>query len=342
MKGPRPRRLRHFWTAALAALAALAFGGWARAERVALVRPADGDALLVEVFNRLTAELRLQDFEVAIAETRENVRAAEVLELVARRADALASVAPVRDEGGIAVQVWLEDRATGKVTLRKLQQSAGSELPSVLAIRAVDLLRASLRESGASTPRDELRPYRVIPDEGPPPPAPAKPWEIRGEALMIFDGPAVGSVFGAALGIAHRVSDPVRIGVFASGPLAGGTYDSPDGSAFVRQTIGCVDARFSFLRSHSVELAAGVAGGFHYLGANSTARAPLVAKAAHVWSAAGALGVDGSFRLTSNAGIGISLRAIALSPRAGVGVGNNTTVLQFPLLSASAGLLVDF
>ncbi len=159
---------------------------------------------------------------------------------------------------------------------------------------------------------------------------------------MIFDGPNVGSVFGAALGIAHRVSTPLRVGFFVSGPLAGATWDAPDGPASIRQTIGCADIRLSFFRSRALELDASIAGGVHYLGANTSARAPLVAKPAHVWSAAGALGVDGSFRLTSNAGLGLSLRAIALSPRAGVGVGNNSTVLQFPLLSASAGLLVDF
>jgi hypothetical protein len=57
---------------------------------------------------------------------------------------------------------------------------------------------------------------------------------------------------------------------------------------------------------------------------------------------AGALGADGSFRLTSNTGIALTVRAIALSPKPGVGVGTDTTVLQLPLFSASAGLLVGF
>jgi hypothetical protein len=323
-------------------LAILAIAGRARAERVALVRPAESDPLLVEAFNRLTAELRLQNFEVAIADARSDVRSAEALELIAKRAEALASIVLVRDERGIAVEVWLGDRAGARPSVRKLQPSAGSELPSVLAIRAVDLLRASLRESLAATQHDQVRVSPPLVDSSVEPLPPVRPWEIRGEALMIFDGPTVGSVFGAVLGIAHRVSDPVRVGLFVSGPLAGATFQLPDGSAFVRQTLGCVDARFSFLRSRALELDVNIAGGVHYLGANSTPRAPLIAKPAHVWSAAGALGIGGSFRLTSNAALGISLHAITLSPKAGVGVGNDSTVLQSPLLSASAGLLVDF
>ncbi len=182
----------------MAVLALLAIAGWARAERVALVRPAEGDAVLVEAFNRLTAELRLQNFDVAIADVRGDPRSAEVLELVARRADAAASVAVVRDESGIVVQVWLDDRASGKPTLRKVQSTAGSELPSVLAIRAVDLLRASLRESNGDLPREAARASPPLPDVSSAPLPPVRPWELRGEALMIFDGPNVGSVFGAA------------------------------------------------------------------------------------------------------------------------------------------------
>jgi len=80
----------------------------------------------------------------------------------------------------------------------------------------------------------------------------------------------------------------------------------------------------------------------HYLSAQGAAKLPLLSQRENVWSAADVIDTDGSFRLTSNAGLSLTLRAIGLTPKAGVGVGKSTTVLQLPLLSASAGLLVGF
>src|SRR6476646_6018330 len=96
-----------------AALLIAALARSAEAQRVALVRPVEGDALLLETFNRLTAELRLQEFEVTVVETPADVRPPETLGTLARRAGALAGVALVRYQDRTAVDVWLDDRVTG-------------------------------------------------------------------------------------------------------------------------------------------------------------------------------------------------------------------------------------
>ena len=78
--------------AALVGLGVLLFAWVAEAQRVALVRPPDTDAMLLEVFNRLSAELRLQDFEVAILDTGMEARIDEALAEVARRTSSVAAV----------------------------------------------------------------------------------------------------------------------------------------------------------------------------------------------------------------------------------------------------------
>jgi hypothetical protein len=338
--------LRRRWAAAMVVLGVAAFSPAAQAQRVALVRPSDSDPVLVEAFNRLTAELRLQDFEVTIAETPGDARTPENLGIVARRADALASIAFVQHEGRTAVDVWLYDRATGRSLVRRLEPTAGTELPNVLAIRAVDLLRVSLREFGGEPQQEIVRIDRPVPADTATRVAPApifRPWEVRAEGLMIFDGPSVGAAFGAALGFARRFSESVRVGILVSGPLIGPSWETNEGSAFIRQEIGWAEARLSWWRMRRVDLGASLAAGVHYLTAQgANAKPPLASQNDQVWSLAGVIGADGSFRFTSNAGVAFTLRAIGLTPRAGVGVGDNATVLQWPLFSASVGFLVGF
>ena len=71
----------------------------ALAQRVALVRPAGGDPVLGDAFNRLNAELRIHEFEPVVLEATARERDPDELALAAQRADALASIAFVRHDG---------------------------------------------------------------------------------------------------------------------------------------------------------------------------------------------------------------------------------------------------
>jgi len=184
------RALRRRLAASLIAVAIAAFALVAHAQRVALVRPDEADQVLVEAFNRIQAELRLEDFEVAVVPGGPDSTGSVALQEIARRAGSRAAVVFVRREGRTAVDVWLEDRVTGKPGVRSLEQAGSAETPNVLAIRAVDWLRIGLRESVENRPKEE--PVRVDrappPADAPPvvsPPPRPRAWEIRAEGLMI-------------------------------------------------------------------------------------------------------------------------------------------------------------
>src|SRR5882724_4373774 len=143
----------------------------ATAQRVALARPIEGDALLVEAFNRLGAELRPQDFQVAILDPAD-LRASDTIGVLAKRANAVAGIVVFRHDGRLAVDVWLEDGPTDRMVVHRLEPVASIELPNVVAIRAVDLLTASLREQnerhpgavrGGGSPADGLVSGYVVP-----------------------------------------------------------------------------------------------------------------------------------------------------------------------------------
>src|SRR6186713_3173374 len=77
---------------ACAALAVLLAAPEAFAQKVVLVRPPNGDAVLVEAFNRLRAELRLQDFEVVVVDADPALASPESVGTAATREDAFAGI----------------------------------------------------------------------------------------------------------------------------------------------------------------------------------------------------------------------------------------------------------
>src|SRR5205085_9016256 len=140
-------------------LAGLIFVAWPRpamAQRVLLVRPPATDTTLSEAFNRLGAELSLQDFEVEVLDVGDRKLSPDELEAAAQERDAFAGVALARSGSGANADVCIADRVTGKISLRRLAITAGRDSPRVLAVRAVDLLRESLRElrAGERPPPD--------------------------------------------------------------------------------------------------------------------------------------------------------------------------------------------
>ncbi len=315
------------------------------AQRVVLLRPADVDAVLVEAFNRLHAELRLQHFEVTIVDANVEARSPDALEEAAKRADALATISFVRHGSKTKVDVWLADRVSGKTTIRTIEPPGGTDVPNVLAIRAVDLLRTSLREFGGEPP-----PPDVVGVVATPPPdsvralvAPPRPtWEIRAEGILLWDGPSFGAALGAGFALSRRFGERVAAGVLLAGPLIGPSFRTSEGSASVRQELGWAEVKMLVWESRPIELGASFSAGVHRLEAQGRPNPPLLAKNEDAWSFAGAVGAHGELRLTTNAAIGLNLRAIGLAPRPGVAVDTNVGMLQFPLLSGSVGLLVGF
>ena len=289
----------------------------AQAQRVVLVRPPDADAVLLEAFNRLSAELRLQDFEVAILDTGPEPRSIEGLADAARRSDALASIAFVRRGEKTSVDVWFGDRVTGKPSVRTIEPPGGADAPNVLAIRAVDLLRTSLREFAGDRPPPP--PDVVGPDTKPPPPTAPAPlprlpsWQVRAEGMMLWNRPLAMS-FGAALGVSRRLSERMELGILVAGPLVG-NWEATEGSTSLRQEVGWAEFKITAWRSRAFEVGASLAGGVHHFQAQTDANPPYVSLGSQqVWSFVGAFGLHGDLRMAGNAALGLTVRAIPLIP----------------------------
>jgi len=318
----------------------------ALAQRVALVRPPDDDPVLGDAFNRLNAELRIHEFEPLVLEPTTRERDPDELALVAQRADALASIAFVRHDGKTSVEVWLADRVSGKVTMRTLALDKTSDASSVLAIRAVDLLRASLREFQA----EERPPPEVAFVDARPVPAavealaasPEPEWTLRVEGTLVLDRPSIGPAFGPGLGVSRRLGERWELGVTLAAPILFAGWQTSEGSASVRQELAWIELRVHALHTRWLKLGFDAAAGEHYLSAQGQAKLPLVSRTSDVWSFVAAAGVHAQLRVVGNTSFVASARGIVLTPRPGVGIGQRTSVIAQPTLSASAGIVVGF
>jgi hypothetical protein len=351
--------LRPRLPAALVGIGVLLFAWVAEAQRVALVRPLEADSPSLEVFNRLSAELRLQTFEVAIHDSgsiRDQLvdgrpvdpHTAEMLAEIARRTSSVAAVRFQRRGESTAVDVWLGERCPNRTVLQTIEPPGGLDAPNVLAIRTVDLLRTTLREfGGGERPPPPPRASENKPAAPPaPPPPPERPpnWKIRAEGVVLWNRPTLGLAFGAGLGLSRRIADHVDVGIFAAGPIVlGRNWGTPEGVTSVRHEMGWAEVRLTGWSVGPFVVGTSAGAGAFRMEVQGLQPTDLVnPKGDQVWSFAATLAGHLDLPLGGNAAIGVAVRAIGLTPRPGVRVGTSEAVIEFPLLGASAGLLVAF
>ncbi len=111
-----------------------------------VVVAADRDRAMVE---RLRAELAAMGFDVTLVPLPEGISTREALEGAAKLHNAVASMHVAAAARGI--ELWVADRVTGKTVLRDVVVPDGGAHDTI-ALRAVELLRASLMEMDAPHP----------------------------------------------------------------------------------------------------------------------------------------------------------------------------------------------
>lgn len=337
--------MRAGWPFALVFLAVTSAAEGAEAvQRVVILEPRDDDAVLVDAFHRVEAELHIHHFETEVVDEDAGTAPSDVLGQVAEASGALASIGFVRHAGKTSVEVWLVDRVSGKTTMRRLEVGKSPDAANVLAIRTVDLLRMSL---GEYDPEEPPPPDVVNVERRPLPPAvqelatPETSYRLRIEAMSLFDGREFGFAFGPALGI-HYVSAPIELGVMLAGPLIGAELETSLGSASVWQELGWLEVRLTPLERARFRLAFSAGAGVHLMQARGQANPPLVSESDAVVSALGALGAHAELGVSRTVAFAASLRALGLLPPPGVAVLSEREKLGVPLLVASLGVTVGW
>jgi hypothetical protein len=128
--------------------------------RVVLVRPPAAPPSVTEALVRLRGELLAAGFEAEVLELPLGADVRESLERLTPPADdhaATALVAVVASAEPGSAELWVIDRVTGKTVVRRVNAGTPdtSRAAEVLAVRAVELLRASFLELAIAPPASE-------------------------------------------------------------------------------------------------------------------------------------------------------------------------------------------
>ncbi len=322
--------------------------------RVALIQPASqGDDLLTETRSRLKSELEAAGFEVDVIEAAENLDASAQVSSLAVDPSALAAFTIVRAGKGPDAEIWVGDRLTGKIVVRRIAVEAtkGSS-PTLLAIRAVELLRASLLEATVETENRRAT-------ESPVPPDVAKwmgPTRASARRLLLQGATVEAGV--AALhgfgGIGPGFAPSVRIGyggpsgwaarLNLAGPAISQDLQATGGSAAVRQELAAAEIVYVFGPRDSIFAAIASLGlGAHHIQVQGAGAFPNVGQKVSLWSALADAGLGGALRLGSRAAIVLELQAFTTQPNASVQIGESQAgSISRPTLIASVGGLAAF
>lgn len=325
----------------------LATPAWA-GSRVVLLEPSDAEGALRDALTRTRAELTAEGFEVIVRSLPAGADTRHTLEDAAQQADAEAAIAIASIAGG--AEVWVTDRVTDKTLVRTVDvgDQPAAERPRALAIRAVELLRASLVEAVAlPPPRNAPRPKPLPPDLASFVTPEAGPLGGVGAQLSVglltgFDG------IGPAGGPAVRLSYGLDMGLFAriawAGPAFGASVEGPLGAATVREEMLTLDIGFApFVDWAGFTPMVWLGGGFHHLAARGELAAGFVGQSDDVWSAAVTAGAGMGYRLTPRVMLLLDGEAIIALPRPVVTMaGEPIATTGRPSLLTTFGVVVRF
>jgi hypothetical protein len=317
------------------------------AQRVVLLRPVRSDAVLTDAFNRLQAELKLQLFEVVVIDS-SGADPIKSTATAAHEQNALAAVSLRQQNNGASAELCIVDRATGKTSLRSLALENVQDAPSVLAIRAVDLLRASLREfAPAEAPAPEIGGVeRQAPAEVRKVRAWASPTRHRTSArlgvAMLDTSAEITNAYGIDLAVDYDPTPRVRVGLWLMGPLIGARFHSPLGTANLRQEMAALRGAYRLLESGQFELWPSLGFGAYHLAAHADTVPPLASKYGQVSSLLVSAGLAGAVRVVESVALEVQASAILLTPRPGIAVLDYRSLYRLPIVSVTVGIRTHF
>jgi hypothetical protein len=313
---------RRAFVFATAASALVATGvAWASTPRVALVRPEAPDTTIAEALNRIRGELVAEGFEVVYVDTPSETDLAGNA-----REDSgwLAAIALSVDEGTHVAELRVIDRLTNKTVLRRAPviEAKTPHAAEVLAVRAVELLRASLLELVLERPAaNEQAPtassdVRQVTDWA------AQKLPAEREPVWGFEtGVAVLADFGgippAVLGVVRvrrRLVGPLSLRVTAAGLGTTAHVDAQAGSASVTQGLGLVEGVLGLWPKLVVHPVVSLGAGPLYAAVDGQANFPYLGRSSSQWALAADAGGGAEIRLGQHFDVSLEAHLFVARP----------------------------
>ena len=277
---------------------------------VILLRPSAAPAPVAEALVRLRGELMSGGFDARVMEldrrAGEDTRAS--LERMAPTLSATALVAVVSGPDATSAELWVVDRVTGKTVVRRVRADpkSSTRIAEVLAVRAVELLRASFLELAISAqPAAEAM-------DAPVPTTPAVTrfateslsdpdwrWAVEagagGLAAIAAQGAGLGPEFVPVARVDRALGPRWCARVSFAGLGTQTRVATPGGYADVSETVILADVLARFRRGRRLEPVVSLGAGTLRLSAEGHEAAPYVAGSGSQWSMA--VDVGGGLRI---------------------------------------------
>lgn len=333
-----------------------ALAGEARG-RVAVLTPREATSTMRESVTRLCAELASSGFDVERVDAPNDVDPRAALERWHGEPPVVAAfiLVPAGDRNA-AIDVWLTDRLTDKTSLRRVEPDPTTGLlpPATLAIRAVELLRASLVElrrddSAGVQPATQPLPTGVSRIVDPietgtrAHPLIRRGVSVGGGLLVSANGlgAAATPVFRLTFEVAHRLA----LRLAAALPGLSQTREGTLGAATVRQDLA-IASLVGALRAPERRVLPYVfvgAGTYHLQVSGTSSSAEFVGSTADVWSFAASAGIGLGVRLGRRVAMMAEIESIVVVPAREVTVaGAVIGRAGRPLVLASMGVAWTF
>ncbi|HEY8926897.1 MAG TPA: hypothetical protein VIU64_21085 [Polyangia bacterium] len=336
---------RRFAPALLATVVAFVLGaGAVRAApvpsgRVALLDSPGSGPLARDCVTRIRAELVAGGFEVSVVDPGPRADPITLADVMEQQQGTVATVALVGDPDQPAAELWILDRIGPAPVVRRVQAPSDDRehLPEILAIRTIEILRASALKLLVESTRAAAAPPVAV-EVAPPPPPPPRPRTFGLEAgVSLLE--SVGGAGPAALPLARLRA---RLGdwMFARLTVAGlGTrpqVDSMEGSASINQSLGLVELAVALRPGRRVRPTFMLGGGAFHFESEGVGRYPSQGVRAARFTGAADAGVGLLANVTAAVSLAFEVHGLVALPHPKVRFfDTDAATLGYPALLAS-------
>ena len=239
-----------------------------RAERVVVLDPADTSTEVHRCLTRIREELAAGGFEVETLDPGPRTDPVSIAEAMKDQSDAIAVIALVGDPSTASAELWVLDRVGGRAQIHRIPVSVGDpqQVPEVLAIRTIEVLRASALKQLVESSRPAAAPAPRAPVIAPPVPdrvsaSASHPFGIETGLALVDSIGGPGAAFIPVIRLRAELGRMIflRFGVAALGSRP--TVTTSIGSASVNQAFGLLEAGLAFRAGRRLQPLVTVGGG---------------------------------------------------------------------------------
>jgi hypothetical protein len=313
--------------AQLLALLALTFGlavpraAVAEAPRVLLVRPSTAPREVSAALVRIQGELVADGFEVVSLDAEPGATSAMAMKQAEARSTSTA-VGLFLSPDGKSAELWVVDRLTNKTVIRRVATGEESEntLPEVLALKAVELLRASLFElvverNTAAAPKASRAAEQRASEWAARPLARVPQWALEAGAAAIWSPGQVDAAFESVARGRFAPIEKLQVRVSFAGLGTHPQVRGTGGSAQIEQWYGLAEGLFVPLPKLLARPIASLGVGAFHTSVKGEAAFPYRGLQTSGWAFAADVGVGVGIRLTSRLELSGEVHALWLTPR---------------------------